>query len=151
MRLDTQVMPARFSYRYKFHVGCWSELLLCLHDVGAIWNFHFGATWKFHVAFSCRHEKSCRHGNGTKISCKHNFLMSGRYENQIAFVATRIAAHFTRQFSWSAILKTRQRAPLLHTHTQRSNSWCLKPDKEQKLLESRKGKTRLNKLNMLYD
>ena len=29
-RPDMKLMPARV------HIGCWSELLLCLHDVGAI-------------------------------------------------------------------------------------------------------------------
>ena len=47
---------------------------------------------RYETFISGRHENfmspfhAGMHENGMKISCKQNFLMSGRYENQIAFV-----------------------------------------------------------------
>ena len=67
MRPDMKLMPARV-----FMSG-WSELLLCLMSGRRYESFISGR----HEAFSCGHEKSCRHENGMKTSCKQNFFMSG--------------------------------------------------------------------------
>ena len=74
MRPDMKLMPAPVFISGAGLSYC------CVYMMSGRYELSFGGDMKFHVAFSCRHE------NGMKISCKQNFLMSGRYENQIAFV-----------------------------------------------------------------
>ena len=84
-------MRPEVSCRHIFQIGCRSELLFCLYDVGATRNPYRYITpaWKFHVAFYAsmksnvgEHESHA----GREISCKHIFLISGRHLNQIGQV-----------------------------------------------------------------
>ena len=80
MRPDMKLMPARVSYRVpaRFFISGAGLSYCCVYMM----------LERYETFISGRHENfmSPFHENGMKISCKQNFLTSGRYENQIAFV-----------------------------------------------------------------
>ena len=81
MRSDMKLMPARV-----FISGAGLSYCCVYMMSGRYETFVSERHENFMSLFSCRHEKSCRHENGMKISCKQNFFMSGRYENQIDMI-----------------------------------------------------------------